>query len=477
MAQFDQLTGLDCAFLFMESAETPMHVGGVYLFEPATDDGEPFTLADLKAFLEPRLHLAKPFLKKVERLPFDFDYPYWIDDEAFDLDRHVVSITSEPINGWPHFRQKLASFFRQPVSLDGPPWLFGLIEDISGLEAIPDGGFALLTKIHHAAIDGASGVDIQRALFALEPGAKPPAAEKHNRAAPPPNLVTKLANAQINALKAPGKLLTSHASLAARFVELAQSAASGTVQLPPTNPPQTRFNANVDTTRVFGAASMEMDQIKALRTAFPGITVNDVVLAIVGGAMRIYLEEQGEAVDAPLYAMVPISVRKERDAQSTGNDVANMSVSIGSHLADPLQRLMHVHEAADKAKAVIAKVGAENISEASKNTPPWLASPMLQGFSQVGVGPAGTIGSNTTVTNVPGPPMPVYMANARLKRQYNLAPLMHGMGLVHTIYSYCGTLTAAFNACETMLPDPQNYEQCLSRSAADLFAVAAPARA
>ena len=477
MAEFDQLTGLDCAFLFMESAETPMHVGGVYLFGQDPDADAPFSLDDLKAFLAPRLHLAKPFLKKIVRLPFDLDYPYWIDDRGFDPDRHIVSLTTEPVDGWPQFCQSLARFFREPVVLDAAPWLFGLIPDVRGLEAVPEGGFALLTKVHHAAIDGASGVDIQRALFALEPGASPPPATTERRVVEEPGLAAKLAQAQSNAIMAPMKLLSSYATLGARFTELAQAASSGTVQLPPTNPPKTRFNANIDTTRVFGAASFAMEDIKRLRAGLNGITVNDAVLAIVGGAMRAYLEDKGEEIDAPLYAMVPISVRKQRDAQSTGNDVANMSVSIGSHLADPLQRLMHVHEAADKAKAVIARIGAESISEASKHTPPWLASQMLQGFSRFGAGPAGTIGSNTTVTNVPGPPMPVFMGNAPLKRQYNLAPLMHGMGLVHTIYSYCGTVTAAFNACETMLPDPQFYEQCLSDSAENLFALTQSSKA
>lgn len=463
----DQLNGLDAVFLFLESKRTPMHVGGLYIYDPGTAENGDLGFEDVVAYVAARSHLAKPFRKKLSRVPLGVDFPYWVDDESFSAERHFRHYQLDAPHDWTALCNLVGKIVAEPLDLSQPLWQFNFITGLDALPGIPKGAVALLTKAHHAAIDGASGVDIDSAIHSVHQIPPAPAPDR-GETNPTPNMITKIIRAQINAMTLPFRSADTLRALSPGLLRVASGLLGGEARLPPMRAPMTRFNRNVSADRAFGGAAFGLDQIMAIRRAVSGVTVNDVVLAIVGGAMREYLDARGELPSGPLAAMAPISVRSNRNAGATGNDVANMAVSLGTHLDHPLHRLTHIHESANNSKDVTATLGAKSLSEASKNTAPWLGNITMGAYARVGVNALSRPNTNTTVTNVPGPRQPLYFNGAQLLAQYNLAPLMHGMGLVHTVFSYNGLVTIAFNACPKMIPDAREYEASLMRSLAAL---------
>lgn len=464
----DQLNGLDAVFLFLESKRTPMHVGGLYIYDPSTTATGELKFEDVVAYVSARTHLAKPFRKKLSRVPLSLDFPYWVEDEDFSADRHFRYHALTKPNGWNALSELVAKILAEPLDLSIPLWQFNFISGLDNIPGTPKGAVALLTKAHHAAIDGASGVDIDTAIHSIhrDPPAPPPDTRPTG---PRPNALTKVVRAQINAMTLPWRSADTMRALSPGLFRVASGVLMGDAKLPPMRAPFTRFNRNISGKRTFGAATLPFETIKRIREAVHGVTVNDVVLAIVSGAMRDYLDGKNELPSTSMSAMAPISVRSNRDASATGNDVANMAVSLGSDLDDPRHRLSHIHESANNSKQVTATLGAKSLSEASKNSAPWLANASMAAYSRLGVNALSRPSTNTTVTNVPGPRVPLYLNGAQLIAQYNLAPLMHGMGLVHTVFSYNGMVTITFASCPDMISDPREYEACLQNSLEDLL--------
>ncbi len=459
----DQLNGLDAVFLFLESKRTPMNVGGLYIYDPGTTQNGDLTFKDAVAYVSGRTHLAKPFRKKLSRVPFSLDFPYWIEDEEFSAERHFEYYALRPPYDWNALCELVAKIVSEPLDLKRPLWQFNFITGLDRIPGIPKGAVALLTKAHHAAIDGASGVDIDTAIHSVHripPGPPPDKSDP----GPCPNRLTKLVRAQINAMTLPWRSAGAMRALSPGLFRVASGVLMGDAQLPPMRTPVTRFNRNISKERVFGASALPFDAIKAIRKVIDDVTVNDVVLAIVSGAMREYLSSHDELPKSSMAAMAPISVRSNRDASATGNDVANMAVSLGSHLGDPRDRLNHIHKSANNSKLVTATLGAKSLSEASKNSAPWLANASMSAYARLGVNAMSRPSTNTTITNVPGPQNPLYFNGAQLIAQYNFAPLMHGMGLVHTVFSYNGVVTITFASCPKMMPDARAYEDCLRDS-------------
>jgi WS/DGAT/MGAT family acyltransferase len=236
--------------------------------------------------------------------------------------------------------------------------------------------------------------------------------------------------------------------------------------------PRTRFNAVISPNRVVEGRSVPLADIKAIREAVPGAKVNDVFLTIVGGAMRKYLLKHNDLPDKTLTAMAPISVRAGEEKGDMGNQVAAMIAPLGTQIADPIERLAYVHSQTMNSKAMTDAIGARNMTEISKVSPALFMALGAQLYTRLGlanrVGPPFT----TVVTNVPGPPVPIYSAGARLESMMGLLCLTDGLGLGHVVQSYCKEATIAFTACRTLLPDPEFYAQCIEDSFNELLAAA-----
>lgn len=232
--------------------------------------------------------------------------------------------------------------------------------------------------------------------------------------------------------------------------------------------PRCRFNRVVSSTRVVEGRSVPLADIKAIRALAPGCKVNDVFLAIVGGAMRKYLLSKDDLPSRTLTAMAPISVRTNDEKGDMGNQVAAMVAPLGTHIEDPAERLRFCHQETTNSKAMTEAMGARNMTEMSKVSPALFMALGAQLYTRLGLANQVSVPYSTIVTNVPGPPVPIYSSGARLESQMGLLCLTDGIGLGHVVQSYVDEATISFTACRKLLPDPEYYAQCIEDSFAEL---------
>lgn len=474
-----QLQGMDASFVALETRTSPMHIGSILIYNPATAPGGFVRFKDILAFFESRMQLSKTMRQRLVRVPFDLDYPYWVEDPDFDLEYHVRHIALPEPGDWRQLCIQAARIFARPLDLTRPPWEFTVVEGLENIPGVPKGCYAMVTKVHHAAIDGMSGIDLMEALHTLRADDPPPETPDTWKPGKLPNPVELLGKSYLNAVTNPLKQI----EVAARAAPGLAKAIKGLVVKDfsvsrDMVPPRTRFNRVISAHRVVEGRSLPLADIKAIRTLVPGAKVNDAFLAIIGGALRRYLLAKGDLPEKTLTAMAPISVRSAGEKGDMGNQVAAMVAPLGTHIEDPVERLSFVHAKTINSKAMTDAIGARNMTEASKVSPALWMSLGAQLYTRLGLANRGVAPMFTTVvTNVPGPPVPIYSSGARLESMMGLICLTDGMGLAHTVQSYVDEATIAFTACRDMMPDPQFYAQCIEDSFIELrdAARAAPA--
>ena len=465
-----QLQGMDASFVALETRNSPMHIGSILIYNPETAPGGFVRFKDILSFIESRLQLSTTMRQRLVRVPFDLDYPYWIEDPDFDLEYHVRHVALPEPGDWRQLCIQAARIFARPLDLDRPPWEFTVVEGLDNVEGIPKGCYAYITKVHHAAIDGMSGIDLMEATHTLRPDEPPPPGPDEWKPEKLPNPVELLGRSYMSAITNPLKQLEVAAKAAPGLAKALKGLAAKEFDVSTEMiAPKTRFNRKISPHRVVEGVSVPLADIKAIRTASEGAKVNDVFLAIIGGAMRRYLEDKGELPKKTLTAMAPISVRAKDEKNSMGNQVAAMIAPLGTHIADPIERLDWVHGRTTNSKAMTDALGARNMTEMSKASPALFMALGAQLYSRLslanrGVGPVFT----TVVTNVPGPPVPIYSAGARLESMMGLICLTDGMGLAHVVQSYTDEATIAFTADREMMPDPEFYRDCIQKSFEEL---------
>ena len=239
----------------------------------------------------------------------------------------------------------------------------------------------------------------------------------------------------------------------------------GDVSLRNTRPaPRTRFNGKVGAHRVWDAVSFPLKEIRAMKEAVPDATVNDVVLSIVGGGLRRYLQAKGELPKDTLTAMAPISIRQEGEKAALGNLVSAMTIGLGTQIEDALERLRYVHDEAVNSKAMTNAVGAKTLSDYSQLMPSALAGLGARLYTRLGAANAHAPAYNCVVTNVPGSRVPLYFCGAKMVGMYGSGPVFDGMGLINPVYSYGDTIAISFTSDRDMMSDPQAYAQALRDS-------------
>ena len=332
----------------------------------------------------------------------------------------------------------------------------------------------MVTKVHHAAIDGMSGIDLMEATHTLKPDDPPPPGEDKWKPERVPNPVELLGKSYLNAVTNPLKQLEVAAKAAPGLAKTIKGLISKEFNLSGEMvAPKTRFNKVVSSHRVVEGRSFKLEDIKAIRALEPGSKVNDVFLAIVGGSMRKYLLSKDDLPKKTLTAMAPISVRSKDEKNDMGNQVAAMIAPLGTHIEDPAERLAYVHSQTTNSKALTDAVGARNMTEVSKVSPALFMALGAQLYTRLGLANRGLSAPfSTVVTNVPGPPIPIYSSGARLESMMGLLCLTDGLGLGHVVQSYCGEATISFTACRELLPDPEFYIECIEESFEELLAAA-----
>lgn len=471
-----QLQGMDSSFVALESPNSPMHIGNLLIYNPATAPGGFVRFKDILDFFRSRLQLSKTMRQRLVRVPFDLDYPYWIEDPDFDLEYHLRHVALPKPGDWRQLCIQTARIHARPLDLNRPPWEFTVVEGLDNVPGYPPGCFAFVTKVHHAAIDGMSGIDLMEAIHTLAPHAPPPNKPDEWKPEKVPGPVELLGKSYLNALINPLK----QARVAAQTVPGVANAIKGLIarDFKLTSdyvPPRTRFNKSISPHRVVEGQRFPLEDIKAIRALTPELKpkVNDVALAIIGGALHKYLTAKDDLPKASMTAMAPISVRSADEKSDMGNQVAAMIAPLGTHIADPAERLKFVFGRTSNSKAMTNAIGARTMTEVSKVNPLLYMALGAQLFNRVSIAHSVAMPFNTVVTNVPGPPIPIYSAGAKLESMaLSLICLTDGLGLAHVVQSYCDEAYISVTACRDIMPDPEFYSQCLKDSFEEMLAAA-----
>jgi len=466
----EQLSGLDATFINMETRNAPTHISGLCVYDQATAPGGKVTFKGILSNIESRLHLARCFRQKIVRVPLGFDHPYWIEDPDFDLEFHVRHIALPKPGDWRQLCIQTARLHARPLDLGKPLWEMYVIEGLDDVEGLPEGCFAVLTKVHHAAIDGISGMEMTAATHDLEVDGQPAPAETPWVAESEPSLLELGIRATVNSVQQPfrfARILSEAAPPAIRgYLEAA--AARGEDDEPPVEVPRTRFNGSVSPHRVFEAASFDLGDVKQVRKRVEGSTVNDVILATVGGALRKYLEKHLGLPRDPLSAFAPVSTRTADQTGSAGNQVAGMFVTLHTDEPDPVRRLEKVYRTTQSSKEMSEAVGARSMTDVTQTMPGALAGIAGRLIARTGLMSRLTPVAHCVVSNVPGPQVPLYFTGARMVASFGLGLPMEGIGLFHAVLSYNGAITVSVTSCREQMPDPSFYAQCLEESFREL---------
>lgn len=467
-----QLSAQDAQFLYIETGNNLTHVMGVNIFDPSTAPRGKVRFKDIIAHVESRLDCSPVFRRRLMRLPYDFDLPYWVEDEFFDIEHHMFHGRLPDPGDWRQFCIHLSRHFSRPMDMNRPLWDMYVIEGLGRIKGMPKGAYAIATRVHHAAIDGASAMHFFSALadkdakgtpaIKLEPvAARLPAA---------PSTVTMVNRALVSNLQSPVKM----AGTLLRFSPAIWSTlrrSFGPEGERGSKVPPTRFNRPVSPHKVFDAAIFRLEDLKTIKAKVEGATVNDVVLAICAGALRTYLAQHGELPETPLVAIAPINARTHRSqAELPGNNISAMSVDLPTYVESALDRLRIVRDTTSRTKAAKAGISARLMTDLSRHVP----AATLAGVARLVAGGRFTAKfCNLFISNVPGPQQPLFMNGARMVHTFGLAPLADGMGLFIATPSYNGEMTFNIISDREMLPDIEFFRRCLEESCAELLAAPA----
>jgi WS/DGAT/MGAT family acyltransferase len=482
MTQMKHLSIVDGAFLHMESAEMPMHVGSLNLFEPPASYSGGFYEA-VKAHVAKRMHLAPVFTRKLALMPFDLANPVWIHDDDIDLDYHVRNMILPKPGSVEQLEALAARLHSMLLDRSRPLWEFYIIEGLA------DGRIGFYGKVHHAAVDGQAGVAMAQSMFDLTPEPRVVKAPREARAntyqlgvaellaAALQNQFQQLVQSVKLVPKLAGTLVgAAREALVERRNESSEDRATRKAEAPGSRwkmAPPTPFNHSITNQRSFAAVSLPLPEIKAIGKSL-GASINDVVLWLCSTALRSYLKEGRELPEQSLVAAVPISLRQEGDT-TANNQVAGTLIDLGTEIADPVERLKAIQRGTAAMKRQMGTFRGVIPTDFPSLGSPWLISGLasLYGRSRM----ADWLRFiNVTISNVPGSKVPVYLVGARMTDYYPLSIVVHGVALNITVQSHVDQLCFGLIACRRAVPDVHELGAQVQRAMAQLRALtAAPA--
>ena len=465
-----QLTGPDAMFLHNELEGFPMLIGGVSIYDQSTSPGGIVRFKDVLAMFESRLDRSPIFRRKLAHVPLNLDQPYWVDDPAFDLEFHVRHIALPKPGDWRQLCIQVARLHARPLDKGRPLWEAYVIEGLNNVEGVPPGSFALYLKVHHAAIDGASGMQFFSAFNDISPNPPAQSPLKSWDPEPTPTAGKLLFKAYLNGLRKPGQIIKMGRGLLASRKRVKEGLEQGEF-IEMGDVPSTRFNGKLTPHRVVGATKFDFEAVRQIKNSVQGATINDVVLTVVGGAMRKYLLDKNELPDDSLITGCPVNVRDKDEKDMEGNMVGMMTTTLCTDIADPMKRLQQVHNDAVNAKAYMQAQGARMMADYSETMPGGMQALLMQTMAATGMSEKNVM-MNTTITNVPGSPVQLYMCGAQIIDSFGMGPVAPGMGLFHTVNSMVmkgeGAITLAFICCREVMPDPEFYVQCIDEAYQEL---------
>lgn len=446
MPGLQRLSGLDASFLYLETPAQPLHVCSVLELDTSTMPGG-YTFDRLRDALALRIKAMPEFREKLADNRLNLDHPVWVEDKDFDVDRHLHRIGLPAPGG----RVELAEICGHIASLtldrSRPLWEMWVIENVANTDAHDGGRIAVLTKVHHAGVDGVTGANLMSQLCTTEPDAPPPDPVEGPRDASDLEIVVSGA---VKFATRPLKLANVVPSTLTTVVDTVRRARNGQHMAAPFNAPKTAFNANVTGRRNVAFAQLDLEDIKTVKNHF-GVKVNDVVMALVAGVLRRFLLGRGELPDSTLVAMVPVSVHDKSDRPGR-NQVSGMFSKLGTDIEDPAERLRAIFESNSVAKQHSSAIGATLLQDWTQFAAPAVFGVAMRVFARSNLSGARPV-HNLVLSNVPGPQVPLYFLGAEVKAMYPLGPIFHGSGLNVTVMSLSGMLDVGLISCPDLLPD------------------------
>ncbi|MEJ6009405.1 wax ester/triacylglycerol synthase family O-acyltransferase [Novosphingobium aquae] len=448
-----QLNAQDAQFLYFQTGDLHTHIMGIYIYDPATASGGQVRFKDIVRQVRDRMHSSPVFRRKLYRLPLDFDHPYWVEDDHFDLEAHISHVRLPEPGDWRQFCIHVARHFSRPMDMNRPLWDIYVIEGLDRIPGIAPGSYALLHRVHHSAIDGTAGALMFAALNdcdaagtpAIELPKEPVAAGKQ------PALDVVLTRAAIANMRSPFNLTRTAMAFMPNLWGAFQDRLAKRDEQPAAGVPVTRFNAPVSPHKMFDAATFALSDVSALRRLVQGTTINDVVLAICGGALRRYLDSHGELPDDSLIAIAPINARPSgAKAEAQGNNISAMTLKLSTTIADPVERLRAIRAHTADAKEARAGLSARIMTDLSRHIPGATLAGIARMMSNRHL---SFRQANLLISNVPGPQTQLYMNGARLTHYYAMGPLANNLGLFLSVVSYNGQINFSITSEREMLPD------------------------
>jgi diacylglycerol O-acyltransferase / wax synthase len=480
----DHLSGLDATFLYLETPEQPMHVGGLNIFElPAGYKGD--FLEDLRVHITQRMHLAPVFRRKLVNMPFELANPIWVADEDLDLEYHIRSTVLPKPGSRAQLDKLVGRLHSSLLDRSRPLWEFYVIE---GLQTPPDAPagtrhVAFYSKVHHAAVDGAAGVALANAIMDVSaiPRAVRPAPQR--RAVATDNFgIAELAMSGIKNTAVQSAILAKNLPALARAAysmlrppkSEAPSVGVAGLELadsPPKNrwfAPKTPINVSITNQRSFSSLSFPLAAIKHIAKG-NGVTLNDVVMGICSGALRRYLADLNCVPDQSLLAAVPISLR-EAGNTDMNTQASMLRISLASTVADPKARLQAIGQASKSAKAASASMNAVMPTDFPSLGVPWILSGLASLFGRSKLANNMAPLANVVISNVPGPNMALYLAGAKMITYYPVSIVTHSLALNVTVQSYNGSLDFGLIACRKAMPDLPELAKYMQKSFDEMLA-------
>jgi diacylglycerol O-acyltransferase len=441
----ERLSGLDASFLYIESANQPLHVCSILELDTSTVPGG-YTFDRLRDELALRIAAIPEFRAKLADSQLNLDYPVWVDDAAFDLDRHLHRIGLPSPGGRREVAEVCGHIASAPLDRSRPLWEMWVIEGVADTDPRGGGLLAVMTKVHHAAVDGVTGANLLSQLCSVEPKVPPPEPVEGPGSAGPLQIA---ASGLVRFAARPLQLANVLPTTVATIVKTLRRARSGLTMAAPFAGPPTRFNASITADRNVALAQLDLDDIKKVKDRFK-VTVNDVVMALCAAVLRWFLGDHDELPARSLVAMVPVSVHDKSDRPGH-NQLSGMFCKLETQISDPAERLRAIAR---------ADAAAKNHSSAINPT-------LLQDWAQVAaravfgaifrlVADSPLIGNpvhNLIISNVPGPQTTLYFLGSEVKAMYPFGPVHHGSGLNITVMSLNGKLDVGINSCQELLPD------------------------
>jgi WS/DGAT/MGAT family acyltransferase len=448
---YERLSGLDASFLALESRETHMNVGAVVVFGPGKYSNEDGVNIDvLRGIVAAGLDQIPRYKQRLATIPIE-GQPVWVDDEHFDLGVHVRHVALPHPGTSDQLKSLAGVMFSQPLDRTKPLWEMNIVEGLEG------GGFALISKIHHSMIDGLSGIDLMSVILDFTPDVQL-VEPKPWSPRPAPNgteLAVRELSRSISSIVSNitdiSRVREEIGDLTGEWAHRARAAMASLSSgwLTPTD--RSPLNGDIGPTRTFDWTSLPLDGVKEIKNTH-GVTVNDAMLAIVAGAVRSYLLEEGdlsetEVAETEFRIMAPVSVRSDAQSGSLGNQVAMWLLTLPIAERDPAKRIRIINQETKMLKETDQALGASTLVSVSTGAPATLVSL------------AARLGSrarpfNMTITNVPGPQFPLYMGGSRMLATYPLVPLWRSHGAGIAMFSISGSIDIGINMAPSVISDP-----------------------